>query len=318
MVHYFLQLSISAAIATFASAMNFRASSLRAAFASTATKCGKATGTSITAIRATSSAANPIRIEQPNGESAILSWNPTTSTAGRRSAYIVQYGLSRRATFQPRIEIKNLTLGKQYKLSVKTDNVEIANGNLAMCAPTDTDTAAGTDTAVELPLTELSRLEVRVGVIREICAHPDADTLYVEQVDVGEESGPRTIVSGLVKYIPEDELVGKRVVVLCNLKPRAMRGVTSHGMLLCASNEDHTQVDPLSPPEDAEIGTLIQFEGHKANAHVAPGNRASKAFDRVADQLRCGEDGIARFDNTPFMTEQGPCVSLKKLVGPVS
>lgn len=228
----------------------------------------------------------------------------------------MQYGLSRRATFQPRCEIKNLTPGKHYKLSVKADSVEIASGNLSMCAPaadTDTDTAV----ELELPLTELSRLEVRVGVIREISAHPDADTLYVEQVDVGEESGCRTIVSGLVKYMSTDELVGKRVVVLCNLKPRAMRGVTSHGMLLCASNEDHTQVDPLSPPHDAEIGSLVRFQGHKC-APIAPGNRASKAFDRVAHQLHCGADGIARFENTPFMTQHGPCVSLKKLVGPVS
>lgn len=52
----------------------------------------------------------------------------------------------------------------------------------------------------------------------------------------------RTIVSGLVKYQTEEDLLNRDVIVLANLKPRAMRGVTSHGMLLCASNEDHSVV----------------------------------------------------------------------------
>jgi tRNA-binding EMAP/Myf-like protein len=56
----------------------------------------------------------------------------------------------------------------------------------------------------------------------------------------------RTIVSGLVKYISMEELKGRDVVVLCNLKPRAMRGVTSFGMLLCASDAEHTKVIIIS------------------------------------------------------------------------
>jgi tRNA-binding EMAP/Myf-like protein len=60
--------------------------------------------------------------------------------------------------------------------------------------------------------------------------------LYVEQVDVG-EAEPRTIVSGLVNFVPLEDMQQRKVVVLCNLKPRNMVGVKSHGMLLCASNE---------------------------------------------------------------------------------
>lgn len=90
-------------------------------------------------------------------------------------------------------------------------------------------------------LEELAGLDIRVGVIREVSQHPDADQLYVERVDVGEDT-PRTIVSGLVRFCPMDTLVGRRVVVLCNLKPRALRGVKSHGMLLCASDAEHTKV----------------------------------------------------------------------------
>jgi tRNA-binding EMAP/Myf-like protein len=49
------------------------------------------------------------------------------------------------------------------------------------------------------------------------------------------ESSPRTIVSGLVNYVPIEEMQNRMVVVLCNLKPAKMRGVESNGMVLCAS-----------------------------------------------------------------------------------
>jgi methionine--tRNA ligase beta chain len=90
-------------------------------------------------------------------------------------------------------------------------------------------------------LKEISKMEIRVGTIKSISKHPEVENLYVEQVDVG-DSDTRTIVSGLGKYCTEDYLLNKKVIVLCNLKPRVIKGVESHGMLLCASNEDHTKV----------------------------------------------------------------------------
>lgn len=64
--------------------------------------------------------------------------------------------------------------------------------------------------------------------------HPDADSLFVEQVDVG-EAEPRTVVSGLVGLVSEEELQGSLRVFMCNLKPTKMRGVLSSAMLMCAS-----------------------------------------------------------------------------------
>lgn len=58
--------------------------------------------------------------------------------------------------------------------------------------------------AVEQEVT-ISRLDIRVGVIKEVQKHPDADSLYVEKIDVGEDQ-PRTVVSGLVKFIPLEEM----------------------------------------------------------------------------------------------------------------
>lgn len=78
------------------------------------------------------------------------------------------------------------------------------------------------------------RLDIRVGKIIEVSKHPDADSLYVEKIDLGEAT-PRTIVSGLAKYVPLEEMKDRSVAVLCNLKPAKMRGVESQGMVLCAS-----------------------------------------------------------------------------------
>jgi hypothetical protein len=55
------------------------------------------------------------------------------------------------------------------------------------------------------------------------------------QIDVGEPE-PRSIISGLVKFVPLDAMIGRMVVVVCNLKPRNMRGIKSAGMVLAASN----------------------------------------------------------------------------------
>ena len=62
-----------------------------------------------------------------------------------------------------------------------------------------------------------------------ILQHPDADSLYVEKIDVG-ESEPRTVISGLRKFVEQEKLEGALVAVVCNLKPANMRGIKSHGM----------------------------------------------------------------------------------------
>ena len=88
----------------------------------------------------------------------------------------------------------------------------------------------------------LEFLDIRIGKIVSIDKHPEADSLYVEKVDLGEATGPRTIVSGLVAYCTVEQLLNKHVTVLCNLKPRALKGIMSEGMLLCASNKADSKV----------------------------------------------------------------------------
>ncbi|RWS03953.1 hypothetical protein B4U79_06561 [Dinothrombium tinctorium] len=108
---------------------------------------------------------------------------------------------------------------------------------------------------------DVSLLDIRVGLITEAKKHEDADSLYVEQVDLGEDK-PRTVVSGLVKHIPLEQMQNRRAVFLCNLKPAKMRGVLSEAMVMCASTEEKVEI--LEPPPDAVIGDRVTFEGYPA------------------------------------------------------
>jgi methionine--tRNA ligase beta chain len=247
---------------------------------------------------------------------AAIAW-PASSTG----PYRVMYGLSGepltslRTAWLPNVELRNLRPGSSYTVQVLPDGGTASFNTVASVDGSGTDTTASI-IGEQLPLTELSRLEIRVGRVIECDKHPEADTLYVEQVDVGEPR-PRTIVSGLVKFLDKTELIGRPVVVLCNLKPRTMRGVTSHGMLLCASNEDHTVVDPLAAPDGAQIGELVSFKGHRQEP-AEVGNRVTKAFDRVAADLKTSPEGIAQFQDVQFETSAGPCFSPAGLHGSIS
>ncbi|GMH18262.1 hypothetical protein Nepgr_020103 [Nepenthes gracilis] len=103
-----------------------------------------------------------------------------------------------------------------------------------------------------------SLLDIRVGRVLKAWRHPDADSLYVEEVDVGEPE-PRIICSGLVNYIPLDHIQGKLVIVLANLKPRNMRNIKSCGMLLAASDASRENIELLEPPEGSLPGERIWF-----------------------------------------------------------
>jgi methionyl-tRNA synthetase len=97
-----------------------------------------------------------------------------------------------------------------------------------------------------------------VGKIVEIERHPEAEKLYIEKIDCG-EAEPRTIVSGIVPYYTEEELLGKNVVVVANLKSAKLRGIKSMGMILAA--EDNEKNVEVIFPENAEPGTPVVLAG---------------------------------------------------------
>jgi len=84
---------------------------------------------------------------------------------------------------------------------------------------------------------DFARVKLRVGKVLSADAHPNADKLIVMQVDVGEEQ-PRTIVAGIRSRFAPEDLVGRNVVVVANLKPARLRGIESQGMLLAAGGKD--------------------------------------------------------------------------------
>ena len=158
--------------------------------------------------------------------------------------------------------------------------------------------------AADAPL-DVSRLDIRVGQVLKVCAwismphrlhltlrsqverHAGAEHLYVESIDLGDESGPRTVVSGLVKFVSAEELQGSLVVCLCNLKPAAMRGVVSQAMVLCASDEAHTRVELVKPPAGAVVGERVTFAGF-AGQPDAQLNPKKKVRSRRRLSRECG------------------------------
>ena len=86
----------------------------------------------------------------------------------------------------------------------------------------------------EITIEDFEKIDLCVGKILEAKKHPKADKLLVFKVDLGTEV--RQIVSGIAKFYNPDELVGKKVIVVKNLKAIKLRGEESHGMLLCGSD----------------------------------------------------------------------------------
>lgn len=83
---------------------------------------------------------------------------------------------------------------------------------------------------------DFAKVDLRVGTVLDVTAHPEADRLLVLKVDTGEET-PRQIVAGIAEFWKPQELVGRQVVVVANLKPRKLRGMVSQGMVLAVKKE---------------------------------------------------------------------------------
>lgn len=97
-------------------------------------------------------------------------------------------------------------------------------------------------------------MDLRVAQIKECEDVPGADRLYKLIIDAGEE---RQIVAGIKPYYTKDELIGKKIVIVANLEPRALRGITSHGMLLAASTEDKQSVVLVTMDKDIPNGSAV-------------------------------------------------------------
>lgn len=106
-----------------------------------------------------------------------------------------------------------------------------------------------------ISIDDFDKIELKVGTIVASEKIEKAEKLLKNTVQIGEET--RTIVSGIAKYYKPEELVGKQVVVVTNLKPVKLRGVLSEGMILCAYNTEKDKLVIVSPKKKIASGTTV-------------------------------------------------------------
>lgn len=107
-----------------------------------------------------------------------------------------------------------------------------------------------------ITIDDFAKVELKVGTVVSCEKHPKADRLLVEQVDLGDET--RQIVSGIAKFFSPQEMVGRKVIVVSNLKPAKLRGVESQGMILCAAFDDDSALDLATICKDLPNGTTVR------------------------------------------------------------
>ena len=101
---------------------------------------------------------------------------------------------------------------------------------------------------------DFKKLELRTAKIVDVKDHPDADRLYIVDVEIAQEK--RQVVAGIKSSYQPEDLIGKSVVVVVNLEPATIRGVESNGMILAASDDNGLSVITLD--KDVLSGSLVK------------------------------------------------------------
>lgn len=107
---------------------------------------------------------------------------------------------------------------------------------------------------LRITIDDLSKVEVQVGTVKSAERVPETDKLLKLSVDFNEGSGPRTIVSGIVAYVPDPQLlVGRQLAFVTNLEPRMLKGIESNGMLFAVGSDESFAF--LAPDREVPPGT---------------------------------------------------------------
>ena len=104
----------------------------------------------------------------------------------------------------------------------------------------------------EISIDDFGKMEMVVGKVLESKKHEKADKLLVSKIDIG-NGEVRQIVSGIASAVKPEEFVGKKVIVLANLKPTKIRGVESQGMIICGAEDDKIEVITSSLKEGSRL-----------------------------------------------------------------
>ena len=97
-------------------------------------------------------------------------------------------------------------------------------------------------------------MDLRVAEIKAAEDIEGADKIYKLTIDIGEE---RTIVAGIKQFYSKEELIGKKIIIVANIEPRTLRGITSHGMLLAASTEDRLSLTLIAIDRNIPNGSKV-------------------------------------------------------------
>jgi len=147
-----------------------------------------------------------------------------------------------------------------------------------------------------------SKMDLRVAKILDVRDHPQAEKLYMLHIDLG-KLGKRVIVAGMKPYYKKDEIKGKNIIVVTNLKPAKIRGITSNGMLLAA--EDDNIVSLLNPGE-SKPGSDITVQGIKKEPETT---LEFEDFQKLSMQI--DKDNKATYNGKILKSEKGDVFSDK-------
>ena len=150
-----------------------------------------------------------------------------------------------------------------------------------------------TETEISVGDRFAERVILKVAHIKEVEKHPQGDKLYILTLDMQEEE-ERIIVSSIVPFYEREELLGRNIVVVSNLKPANFRGVKSRGMLLAANDPDapeHTTCEVIFA-DQFEVGTVLTLEGYEAPKLDQPYIKADHFFELPIKT----EDGVVKVD----------------------
>lgn len=124
-----------------------------------------------------------------------------------------------------------------------------------MQGATEADAVQGVSNLIEID--DFARVDLRVGEVLKAERVPKADKLLLLSVDIGEET-PRQILAGIAQYYEPEKLIGRKVVIVANLKPRKLRGYESQGMVVAASIGDEGRPVIATFTEDVPSGARLK------------------------------------------------------------
>ena len=177
----------------------------------------------------------------------LKTWESVKAFGGAKPGSVVKKG---EALF-PRIdvakELELLEAERQAAIAATAKKEEIP-------APADEEKTVFTQKDL-CQFDDFEKIQLVVAKVLKCEKVPKADKLLMSTLKVGDTE--RIVVSGIAKFYTPEEMVGKKVVLLANLAPRKIRGIESHGMLLCAANADDSKLSLLTVDADMEDGCEI-------------------------------------------------------------